>query len=602
MPVLESHSHSEFNGFGQVWTILQDHRGLMYFGISGGDVLEYDGVSWRKIDTGMEIARSLAIDESGKIWVGGNGGFGYLEPDAAGTLHYASLLDKVPENDRGFTDVWQTLVTPKGIFFRSFEKLFRWQGETIHVWRPASGSRFQALSAVRGHIYTDQNGAGLQEIVGDDLRVVPGGEAYRDSSKLFLLPYDDNHLLVSQRDGLLSLYDGQKVTPFPTKADDYLKKHKLYTSILLKDGSICVTTLTGGDVILGHDGTLRQVIGVADGLLDPDALSSFQDRDGALWIGTTEGISRVEIASPISLFSRTGALESVRFQGSVYLANGGGSVPVQKLVFDRETNRPSLFGIGGATQGFNLIVFRDRSGKNPDQLLASTSEGVMRVEGNNLVPALPSLHSLNEQVYVLRQSMKTPERVFIGHGDGVASMRWDGHRWIDEGRLPNSVFEVRTLAEDGDGILWAGGTKGKVLRIPVAPTGMRDSKAEVISSKEGLPNSLTAVSFVFGNLYTVIDRGKNIYRWDPSARKFVVDNNFYCPWMRVTRVHSCFGPKMEVCGRATSHPKVAASPGFSAMRMEAYVWMKTPTGPSLASKSNLPLLIPMAVSGLRASS
>ena len=529
MPVLESHSHSEFNGFGQVWTILQDHRGLMYFGVSGGDVLEYDGVSWRKIDTGMEIARSLAIDESGKIWVGGNGGFGYLEPDAAGTLHYASLLDKVPENDRGFTDVWQTLVTPKGIFFRSFEKLFRWQGETIHVWRPASGSRFQALSAVRGHIYTDQNGAGLQEIVGDDLRVVPGGEAYRDSSKLFLLPYDDNHLLVSQRDGLLSLYDGQKVTPFPTKADDYLKKHKLYTSILLKDGSICVTTLTGGDVILGHDGTLRQVIGVADGLLDPDALSSFQDRDGALWIGTTEGISRVEIASPISLFSRTGALESVRFQGSVYLANGGGSVPVQKLVFDRETNRPSLFGIGGATQGFNLIVFRDRSGKSPDQLLASTSEGVMRVEGNNLVPALPSLHSLNEQVYVLRQSMKTPERVFIGHGDGVASMRWDGHRWIDEGRLPNSVFEVRTLAEDGDGILWAGGTKGKVLRIPVAPTGMRDSKAEVISSKEGLPNSLTAVSFVFGNLYTVIDRGKNIYRWDPSARKFVVDNQLLLP-------------------------------------------------------------------------
>lgn len=529
MPVLESHSHLEFNSFGQVWTILQDPRGLIYFGVSGADLLEYDGVSWRKIDTAMEIVRSLAIDDSGKIWLGGNGGFGYLEPDAAGTLHYVSLLDKVPENDRSFTDVWQTLVTPKGVFFRSFELLFRWDGESIHVWRPTSGSRFQALSAVRGHIYTAQNGIGLQEIVGDDLRAAPGGEAYRNSNKLFLHAYDESHLLVSQRDGMLTLYDGQKVTPFATQADDYLKKHKVYTSILLKDGSICITTLIGGDVILGHDGSLRQIIDVADGLIDPDALSSFQDRNGALWIGTTEGISRVEIASPISLFSRIGALDAVRFQGSVYLANGGGSVPVQRLVFDRETNRPSLFGIGGATQGFDLMVFRDHSGKTPDQLLASASEGVMRVEGNSLKPALPSFHSLNEQVYVIRQSTKTPDRVFIGHGDGVASMRWDGRQWIDEGRLPNTIFEVRTLAEDGDGTLWAGGTKGKVLRITIAPTGMRDSKAEVISSKEGLPSALTAVSFVFGNLYTVIDRGKNIYRWDPSAHRFVVDNQLLLP-------------------------------------------------------------------------
>ena len=68
MPVLESHSHDEFNAYGQVWTIVQDRRGLMYFGVSGGDVLEYDGVSWRKIDTAMEIVRSLAIDDSGKIW------------------------------------------------------------------------------------------------------------------------------------------------------------------------------------------------------------------------------------------------------------------------------------------------------------------------------------------------------------------------------------------------------------------------------------------------------------------------------------------------------------------------------------------------------
>jgi ligand-binding sensor domain-containing protein len=350
VPVLQGHSYKEFNGYGQVWTILQDRRGVMFFGISGSELLEYDGVTWRKIHTPGSTVRSLAMDDSGKIWVGANSDFGYLEPDNVGTLHYVSLLENIPEKERNFTDVWQTLVTPQGIFFRSYQLLFRWDGKSMHVWSPAANARFQALSSVRGHIYTSQTGIGLQEIIGDELRSLPGGDAYKTSIKLFLNPYDETHIVVSAREGLLTLYDGQKSTPFPTQADDYLKQHKLYTSTLLNDGSLCLTTLTGGAVIVGHDGKLRQVIDEADGLLDPGALSAYVDRDGALWVGTTNGVTRVEIASPISLFSRIDVLDALRFKGQIYVAQGGGFAPVQKLVFDAHTNRPSLVPYGGAAQ------------------------------------------------------------------------------------------------------------------------------------------------------------------------------------------------------------------------------------------------------------
>ena len=70
------------------------------------------------------------------------------------------------------------------------------------------------------------------------------------------------------------------------------------------------------------------------------------------------------------------------------------------------------------------------------------------MEGDTLVPAMPSVHGLNEQTYFVSQSRKTPSRVFIGHSDGVGSMRWDGQAWIDEGRLPNTVYEARGLVED----------------------------------------------------------------------------------------------------------------------------------------------------------
>src|SRR5205807_2173810 len=149
----------------QTWTILQDHRGVMFFGNSSGAILEYDGVTWRKIFVPSNVVRSLVEDATGRIWAGLNGNFGYLSPDAAGTLHFVSLLDKVPPELRNFTDVWQTLVTRQSVFFRSYQRLFRWDGQRIQVW--STKTRFQALSAVRGHVYTDQGGIGLQEIVGD---------------------------------------------------------------------------------------------------------------------------------------------------------------------------------------------------------------------------------------------------------------------------------------------------------------------------------------------------------------------------------------------------------------------------------------------------
>jgi signal transduction histidine kinase/DNA-binding response OmpR family regulator len=532
VPVLQAHTRDEFGGYGQVWTILQDRRGIIFIGTSGSQIREYDGVSWRKILTPSNTTRSMTLDDNGRIWVGSSSNIGYLEPDSTGTPRYISLLEKIPENERGFTDVWQALPTPQGVFFRAYQELFRWDGKTMHVWHPANpGGRFQALSIVHGHIYTAQTGIGLEEIVGDDLRPVPGGDAYKDAIKLFLYPYDDKRIFVSQREGALTIYDGQKVSPFLTGADDYLKKNRVYTSTPLNDGGFAITTLSGGALILNHDGSLRQIIDVPDGLPDPGALTVLQDRDGALWIGSSSGITRVEINSPITVFSRFSMLGAVRFQGSIYIAQGGGGAPVQRLAADPHTNRPLWIPVGGetVTQAFDLKIFHDPSGKSPDQLLAATSDGPMRIENDKILAAIPALRGPTDQTFTLRVSRKNPNRVFKGGGDGVASMLWDGHKWVDEGRLPKVVYESRQLTEDNDGVLWASGASGTVLRITVAPTGMRDSHAEVIGKDQGLPVGSNGVELVAGSLYAGVDRDQNIYRWDSAAHHFVVDNRAQLP-------------------------------------------------------------------------
>jgi hypothetical protein len=287
--------------------------------------------------------------------------------------------------------------------------------------------------------------------------------------------------------------------------------------------------LNGGAVIIGHDGKLRQIIDEGAGLLSLNTLSAYQDREGALWLGLDAGLGRVELDSPISIFSLECAFDVARFKDLIYASSGGGKAAVQRMVFDPKTGRPSLVPLQGSTQAFTLAVFKDATGKTPEQLLAATSEGVMKVEGDTLVPAMPALHSLNEQTYSVVQSHKTPSRVLIGHGDGVGSMRWDGQSWVDESRLPNTVYESRSLVEDAEGTLWVSGGDGKVLRVEVAPTGMRDSKVQIISRNEGLIEGNTDVEFLAGNIFATFDRSKNIFRWDTAAKKFVIDNRFLLP-------------------------------------------------------------------------
>ncbi|HNO10424.1 MAG TPA: hypothetical protein PKI67_05820 [bacterium] len=45
-PFIRNYFPQEYRAQSQNWSIVQDHRGLMYFGNNDG-VLEFDGIRWR---------------------------------------------------------------------------------------------------------------------------------------------------------------------------------------------------------------------------------------------------------------------------------------------------------------------------------------------------------------------------------------------------------------------------------------------------------------------------------------------------------------------------------------------------------------------------
>ena len=153
----------------------------------------------------------------------------------------------------------------------------------------------------------------------------------------------------------------------------------------------------------------------------------------------------------------------------------------------------------------------------------------MRIEGDKVSPAIPELAGLTQGLYAMLQSRKFPSRVFAGHFNGLSSMRWEGGRWVDEGRLPNFSSGVVYLAEDPDGTLWGATTDRRLLRVEVAPTGMRDSKVEILTKKDGIEDGDMYVVFVAGQIFAVPQPVKNILRWDGIKRQFVPDNRFLLP-------------------------------------------------------------------------
>lgn len=117
-PYIRNYSPKDYSGDTQNWDILEDDRGIMYFGNNAG-VLEFDGAKWRLIQIkNKTVVRGLAKDKQGRIYVGAVGELGYLKPDQKGVLQYVSLVGNLPPDERNFLDVWHVDQLEDQIFFR----------------------------------------------------------------------------------------------------------------------------------------------------------------------------------------------------------------------------------------------------------------------------------------------------------------------------------------------------------------------------------------------------------------------------------------------------------------------------------------------------
>jgi len=296
---VRSFSPLSYNADRQNWAIVEDNRGILFFGNSKG-VLEFDGIHWRTISmpqNGGAYALGKAAD--GRILVGGEGEIGLLAPDSDGSMQYVSRTAELPDAFRTMNDrVIQILDTPIGQVYVSDHWLFV---------RPASGpitavqsdDHFMQAAWFEGALYVLDSARGFTRLNGNALQSIAGGANLRG---LTMVPTEAGLLIPSFNDGLI------RYTPAPGagKAWQVLNASgwsstdgaDVTSAVTLTPDLIALGTGRRGVLLINAEGGVLQHIDTTDGLSDAHIYSLNFDHRGGLWLAQDNGVSLVTLSLP----------------------------------------------------------------------------------------------------------------------------------------------------------------------------------------------------------------------------------------------------------------------------------------------------------------
>ena len=139
LPIAKTYTPEEYNGSTQIWAFAQKKNGLLYAG-NRFSLLEYDGVSWSKVNNSQGVVRSLIVSPDDTLFIGKSGDFGYLGYDSLGSPIFVSLLHLVPEEERNFKDIWEIGISKNTIFFQSKKVIFKYENGSIQTIKPSVAS------------------------------------------------------------------------------------------------------------------------------------------------------------------------------------------------------------------------------------------------------------------------------------------------------------------------------------------------------------------------------------------------------------------------------------------------------------------------------
>ena len=382
LPNIKNYKRAEYKGGTQNWDIDQDKNGNMYFANNNG-LIQFDGTSWKKysLPSKTEI-RSLKIDPSGKIYVGGNNEFGYFESNDKGILKYHSLSDSIGKSDKkNFNLIWRIHIFKDEIIFQSFTKVFFLRNNKLRSLN--APKKFQFSFLVKNHLYFQDKSLGILEYVGHKLAPIKGTSFFNDKEIWSVFPLANNKLLVATLEKGLFIMDGQTIEPWNTDANAFIKKNTSLGGSIIKGKFIILNSVLDGFIICDLNGKIIQHLNRQKGLQNNTILTSHVDNKNNVWLGLDNGITFINENSPFSYFDYSYNLGTVYsstvYEGNLYVATNQGLFyhPISNNFKDSPFTRVE----GTISQAWNIQVLNN-------VLICASNSGALVIKQNKVANVL----------------------------------------------------------------------------------------------------------------------------------------------------------------------------------------------------------------------
>ncbi|MBV8063421.1 MAG: diguanylate cyclase, partial [Nevskia sp.] len=489
--------------YPQTFDIAQDGTGVIY--VAGNDgVLDFDGARWKLIRLpNGDIARSLACDGHGRVYVGGYGLFGYIDRDAAGVEQFHDLTPLYKEllHGESFDDVWDTLVTPQGVFFMALGYLFRYQPQSgaVQLWR--NPQRYGTIVEQQGSVLAQFRGQGLKRLVDDAWEPVPGSQGLADLVYHFLhLP--DGGLLTLARDGRWREFRDGNLSDY-AMPPGFPPSSFMMSGRELADGSIALA---------GQDGQLH--------LLDPlhHTVRSFRVDGSALNAVVPAADGGLLTLSNLAVFhldwptdwsvvrpetGLSGGIHHLALWNGLWLAlSDAGVYEAQRQ------NGADLFRRLDWTdfEAWDLLPLDEGSA------LLAESYNLKLVQGGKARNLFP------ERIapYLLHRSTFEPELIYVGTQTGLAVLRREGGQWrLKFNAADLDTTRVSSMVELGPRDILVGSDRGGVHRLKLADDASRIAVDQAFGPDQGIHYgrlAAVAIATMDGGSITAAT-GAGLYRW-----------------------------------------------------------------------------------------
>ncbi len=282
----------------------------------------------------------MDIDDYGTIYVGCEGGFGYLEPNSLGKMQYVSISAKYDSTIIKTTPIiWRVRVVNNEVYFNALNVLYRYSPykkeaksdlEKIKSWYPKSN--FYIGFSLYNKFYICEKSTGLLEMINDSLTLVKNGEFFIKKAIFSMEPAsleNDNEILITTKKKLYKFNPSQNsnnasaITEFNTLFDSIFESSEIYCCVTLPQKKYAIGTISNGVVVIDSLGNIIDIISKQNGLND-NTIWALKYYDRNIWMVTNNGISRVEIISPFRMLNEynllDGAVTSInKFNNNIYI-------------------------------------------------------------------------------------------------------------------------------------------------------------------------------------------------------------------------------------------------------------------------------------------